>query len=158
LTNDAEVQHHLTDPKFQHPRTYWVQVEQIPTDATLDRLRSGLMIEGRKTRPAEVERLEHEPSLAPRPVPIRFRKSVPTCWLEVTLREGRNRQVRKMTAAVGHPTLRLVRVRIGQLSLGGLKSGEARKLSTSEGEQLRRDVGLRAARIRRFPQVIPEAG
>jgi len=132
LTNDGELKHLLLEPKFRHPRTYLVQVERIPTGGSLEELRRGVMIEGRKTFPVEVRLLDHEPEIPPRPVPVRFRKTVPTAWLEIILREGRNRQVRKMTAAVGHPALRLIRIAIGLLTLGGLKPGESRKLSAEE--------------------------
>ena len=142
LTNDPEVKHRLTEPKFEHPRTYWVQVERIPPEEVLERLRSGVVIEGKRTRPAEVKVLPNEPSLPPRPVPIRFRKSVLTGWLEITLREGRNRQIRKMTAVVGHPTLRVVRVRIGSLSLEGMNPGEMRELNALELRRLRKELGL----------------
>ncbi|MCI0707713.1 MAG: pseudouridine synthase [Ignavibacteriae bacterium] len=137
LTDDNEVKHRLTEPRYEHPRTYLVQVERIPTENALSRLRKGVTIEGKKTKPAEVHLLENEPELPPRPVPIRFRKNVPTAWLEITLREGRNRQVRKMTAVVGHPTLRLVRIRIGNLTIDGLKPGVSRELSKTEVEGLR---------------------
>jgi 23S rRNA pseudouridine2457 synthase len=142
LTNDPEVKNRLTEPRFAHPRTYWVQVERIPTDAALQKLRTGVLIEGKRTRPAEVQLLHREPSLPPRAVPIRFRKTVPTCWLEITLREGRNRQVRKMTATVGHPTLRLVRVRIGSLGLEELNPGEMKEVKEPELQRLRRELGL----------------
>ena len=132
----------IMEPKFRHPRTYLVQVERIPDDESLARLRSGIMVGGKEIRPAQVRKLDGEPSLPPRPVPIRFRKTVPTCWLEMTLREGRNRQVRRMTAAVGHPALRLVRIRIGHLSLEGLQPGEFRRLDEQEVTQLRKDLGL----------------
>jgi 23S rRNA pseudouridine2457 synthase len=136
LTDDGALQHRLTDPKFQHPRTYWVQVERIPDEHSLQRLREGVVIQGRCTRPAQVRRLDKEPELPPRDPPIRFRKNVPTAWLEIALMEGRNRQVRRMTAAVGHPTLRLVRVAIGDLDLQGLKPGEWRSLTKTEVAQL----------------------
>ncbi len=136
LTNHGQVQHRLSDPRFEHPRTYWVQVERVPTEQDLDRLRQGvtIRIQGKtyKTRPAQVRCLPAEPDLPPRVPPIRFRKSVPTCWLELTLTEGRNRQVRRMTAAVGYPTLRLVRVAIGHLQLDGLQPGEWRDLTSDE--------------------------
>ena len=132
LTDDNALKHMLTDPRFGHPRTYLVQVERIPGEHALQLLRTGVVIEGHKTKPADVNLLSDEPPLGPRPVPIRFRKHVPTSWLEITLREGRNRQVRKMTAAVGHPTLRLVRIRIGSLSLEGLAPGDWRPLSRKE--------------------------
>lgn len=124
LTDDNEVKHKLTDPKFELPKTYLAQIERIPTEESLQQLRDGVMIEGKKTKPAIVRLLTEEPHLPPRSVPIRFRKTVPTAWIELTIREGRNRQVRKMTAAVGHPTLRLVRIKIGSIEIGTLKPGE----------------------------------
>jgi pseudouridine synthase len=138
LSDDGSLAHALTDPRFGHPRTYWVQVERLPDDAALDRLRAGPVIGGEKTRTCVVSRLEGEPALPPRPVPIRFRKNVPDTWLELTITEGKNRQVRRMTAAVGHPTLRLVRVAVGGLRLLelGLKPGEWRELGTREIEAL----------------------
>lgn len=136
LTDDGELQHRLTDPKFGHPRTYWVQVERIPEEKSLQRLRDGVVVQGQRTRPAQVRRLEKEPDLPPRDPPIRFRKNVPTAWLEIALTEGRNRQVRRMTAAIGHPTLRLVRVAIGNLRVEGLRPGEWRELKKDEAAQL----------------------
>lgn len=132
LTNDGELQHALLEPKFRHPRTYLVQVENIPGGDALSRLRSGVVIEGRATLPAEAELLAGEPALPPRERPIRYRKNIPTAWLQLTLREGRNRQVRKMTAAVGHPTLRLVRTNIGPFSIKGLSPGASRELTQEE--------------------------
>ena len=126
LTDDGGLQHRLTDPKFAHPRTYWVQVERGPDENALRQLREGLVIQNYRTLPAQVRLLGEEPQLAPRDPPIRFRKNVPTAWLEITLIEGRNRQVRRMTAAVGYPTLRLVRVAIGELRLNELKIGPGR--------------------------------
>lgn len=142
LTNDARVKHRLTDPKFGHPRTYLVQVERIPDKESLRTLREGVIIEGRRTKPADVRLLDAEPSLPPRSVPIRFRKNVPTAWLEMTLREGRNRQVRKMTAAVGHPTLRLVRTAVGPLTIGTLQPGEIRLLTIEERRLLLHSLHL----------------
>ncbi|NJO77801.1 MAG: pseudouridine synthase [Cyanobacteria bacterium RM1_2_2] len=136
LTNNGQVQHRLTDPKFQHPRTYWVQVERIPDAQSLQQLRQGVLIQAYRTRPAQV-RLLPEPDLPPRDPPIRFRKSVPTAWLELTLIEGKNRQVRRMTAAIGFPTLRLVRVAIGNLRLDNLAAGQWRDLTTTELRLLR---------------------
>jgi len=104
--------------------------------AALQRLRDGVQLNDRLTRPAEVERLEHAPDLPERPVPIRYRKNVPDCWITLTLTEGRNRQVRRMTAAVGHPTLRLVRWAIGPVTLDGLQPGGWRALNKSEEDQL----------------------
>ncbi len=132
LTNDNDIKNQLTNPKFGHPKTYLAQVEKIPAEEALSKLRTGVVIEGAKTKPAEVELLEHEPELPPRPVPIRFRKNIPTAWLKITIREGRNRQVRKMTAAAGHPTLRLLRIGIANLELGGLKPGEKRVVYRKE--------------------------
>jgi len=138
LTDDGALQRRLSDPRFAHPRTYWAQVEHIPGEPALQRLRQGLNIQGYRTRPAQVRLLQEEPDLPGRNPPIRFRKNVPTAWLELILVEGRNRQVRRMTAAVGHPTLRLVRVAIGQLTLAGLRPGRWREVTTTELLQLRR--------------------
>jgi len=134
LTDDGSLQHRLTDPAFEHPRTYWVQVEGLPSEEALQRLASGVTVQGYRTRPAKVRRLGKEEAgrLPPRNPPIRFRKTVPTSWIEIMLTEGRNRQVRRMTAAIGHPTLRLVRVAIGELRLGELLPGHWRELTPDE--------------------------
>ena len=132
LTDDSRIKRLITEPRYNHPRTYLVQVERVPGRAELRRLKQGVVIEGRKTREADVMLLDAEPDFPPRPVPVRFRKTVPTAWLQLTITEGRNRQVRKMTAAVGHPALRLVRTRIGNLSLEGLSPGEWRRLREEE--------------------------
>ncbi len=137
LTNDNLLKHRLTDPRYAHPRTYLVQVERVPTEATLARLRNGVVIQGKRTKSARARLLHQEPALPPRPVPIRFRKRVPTAWIELTLHEGRNRQVRRMTAAVGHPALRLVRTAIGPLTLSGLQPAQWRDLSEEEIESLK---------------------
>jgi 23S rRNA pseudouridine2457 synthase len=142
LSNDNQLKHRLLEPKFGHTRTYIVQVENIPNDESLRHLRSGVLIERKRTKEAHVRLLNQEPEVPPRPVPIRFRKHIPTAWLEIKLTEGRNRQVRKMTAAVGHPTLRLLRVGQGPISLTGLAPGEHRKLSPQEVQLLRKSVGL----------------
>jgi 23S rRNA pseudouridine2457 synthase len=142
LTDDGVLQHRLTAPKFAHPRTYWVQVEGQPDERSLSELADGVLVQGIPTRPAKVKLLEEEPSLPPRNPPIRFRKTVPTAWIEITLTEGRNRQVRRMTAAVGHPTLRLVRIAMGDLRLEGLLPGEWRNLSDSEIALMRQLTGL----------------
>lgn len=155
LTNDNIVKHRLTEPTFNHPRTYLVQVERVPSAETLDRLRKGIVIEGKKTKPAEVTLFHHEPDVPPRPVPIRFRKNVPTAWLEMTLREGRNRQVRKMTAAVGHPTLRLIRTRIANLGIEGLKPGAFRALTPEEITKLLSYLGLARSAGNRTKQKPP---
>ena len=123
LTNDGRLQAQIADPKHKLAKTYWVQVEGEPTDEQLCQLREGVQLNDGPTLPAEARRLE-EPQLWERNPPVRFRKSVPTAWLELVIREGRNRQVRRMTAAVGLPTLRLVRVRIGPWSLEGLQPGQ----------------------------------
>ena len=140
LTDDARLNHRLTDPKFAHPRTYWVQVERIPDDQALEQLRKGVDIKGGRTRPAKVQRIEL-PDLPPRAVPIRYRKNVPDCWLELTLTEGRNRQVRRMTAAVGHPTLRLVRWAIGPVTLEGLQPGGYQPLAEGTLDALWKSAG-----------------
>ena len=126
LTNDGRLQARIADPKHKLAKTYWVQVEGEASEAQLAQLRAGVELNDGPTLPAEVRRID-EPSLWERQPPVRFRKSVPTCWLELVIREGRNRQVRRMTAAVGLPTLRLVRVRIGPWSLDGLAPGEWRE-------------------------------
>ena len=132
LTDDGALQHRLTAPEFAHPRTYWVQVEGEPEEIALAHLAEGVIVQGIPTRPAKVKLLAEEPLLPPRNPPIRFRKTVPTAWIEITLTEGRNRQVRRMTAAVGHPTLRLVRIALGNLRLEALQPGEWRNLSEAE--------------------------
>lgn len=136
LTDNGQLQHRLANPKFAHPRTYYVQVERIPDESALNKLRNGVMIKNYRTRKAKVRLLSSDPDLPLRIPPIRDRKSVPTCWLEMTLTEGRNRQVRRMTAAVGFPTLRLVRVSLGshsqQIKLTGLHPGQWRKLTARE--------------------------
>jgi 23S rRNA pseudouridine2457 synthase len=137
LTNDKIINHRITDPKFEHERTYLVQVEGFPDEDDRERLQNGIIIEGKRTKPAKVQILTYEPNLPPRTVPIRFRKNIPTSWLEIILREGRNRQVRKMTAAVGHPTLRLVRTSITFLTIHGLKQGMYREMNLEEIGTLR---------------------
>lgn len=137
LSDEPGLNSQLMDPEQGHPRTYWAQVEQIPPDQAIAQLQRGVTIQDYRTRPAQVRLLPEEPTLPPRDPPIRFRKSVPTAWLELTLTEGRNRQVRRMTAAVGHPTLRLVRVAIGSLTLAGLEPGQWRFLTATELASLR---------------------
>jgi len=137
LTDDGPLAHRLTDPRFEHPKTYLAQVERIPDEPALEGLRRGVDLKEGRTRPAEAELLADPPDLPDRPVPIRYRKNVPTAWIRLVLREGRNRQVRRMTAAVGFPTLRLVRVAIGPLSLGTLAPGAWRELTPQERDALR---------------------
>ena len=139
LGDDGPLAHALTDPGRGHPRSYWVQVEREPDADALAALARGVVVQGRRTKPAQAKRLRGEPPLPARPVPVRFRKAVPTAWIELTITEGRNRQVRRMTAAVGHPTLRLVRVAIGALRLLdlGLAPGTWRALTPREEAALR---------------------
>jgi 23S rRNA pseudouridine2457 synthase len=139
LGDDGALAHALTEPSRGHPRTYLVQVEGVPDRAALEALARGVVVQGRRTRPAGARLLDAAPALPERPVPIRFRKHIPTAWIELVLVEGRNRQVRRMTAAVGHPTLRLVRVAIGPLRLSdlGLAPGAWRPLSPAEERTLR---------------------
>jgi 23S rRNA pseudouridine2457 synthase len=149
LTNNGRLQHRLAHPKFAHPRTYLVQVEGIPTESDLQPLRQGgLVIQNYRTRPALVKILITEPDLPPRNPPIRYRQHIPTSWLEITLTEGKNRQVRRMTAAIGFPTLRLVRTAIAldsliksgkpkfQLTLEGLSLGQWREVNPQERQHL----------------------
>ncbi len=141
ITNDGRLQHRLTDPKYEHPRTYWAQVEGIPSAEALATLERGVILAGGyRTRPARARLLDPQPDVPPRDPPIRFRKTIPTTWIELTLGEGRNRQVRHMTAAVGFPTLRLIRVAIGPLRLEGLAPGEWRDLTAREIARLRTDT------------------
>ena len=126
LTDDGKLQQRLSDPRFKQPKTYWVQVEGEPDAAALDRLRRGVKLDDSITAPAIVESMP-EPDLWPREPPIRERKSIPTSWLRITITEGRNRQVRRMTAAVGYPTLRLVRYSVGTHTIENLGPGEWRE-------------------------------
>lgn len=136
LTNDGQLQHRLAHPQFGHERTYWVQVERIPDADAINKLQTGVAIQDYRTLPAKVRLLSQEPLVCDRNPPIRFRKNVPTAWLEMTLTEGKNRQVRRMTAAVGFPTLRLIRVSIVHLQLDGLQPGQWRDLTPSELKSL----------------------
>ena len=147
LTSDGWLIHRLSHPRYQHPKTYLAQVERIPGADALEALRRGVLVQGRRTAPAQVKLLTGEPQVPPRSVPIRYRKNVPTAWVRLVLTEGRKRQVRHMTAAVGHPTLRLLRAGIGPLELGDLEPGEWRDLTQRELDALRdmvrRQVGRR---------------
>jgi 23S rRNA pseudouridine2457 synthase len=132
LSDEAQWNEKLLHPRHAHEREYWAQVEKIPTREALDKLQNGLVIQCHKTLPCRAWLLEPQPEIAPRVPPIRFRKSVPDCWISLELVEGKNRQVRRMTAAIGHPTLRLLRVRIGNFWLGNLPSGQWRALTAEE--------------------------
>lgn len=126
LTDDGQLQHRITDPKHKLPKTYWVQVEGMADEAALEQLRRGVKLSDFTTQPAEVHVIDQPAGLWTRNPPIRSRKNIPTSWLELTIREGKNRQVRRMTATVGLPTLRLIRYRIGAWTLSGLEPGKWR--------------------------------
>jgi 23S rRNA pseudouridine2457 synthase len=143
LTNDRRVNHRLLDPKFSHAREYWAQVEKVPTPEALHKLSQGLMLKDGPTLPAQAHLLTEEPDLPPRNPPIRYRANIPTAWLSLTLTEGRNRQVRRMTAAVGFPTLRLVRWRMESLTLAGLQPGQVRPLTSEEIQALKHLLQLK---------------
>jgi 23S rRNA pseudouridine2457 synthase len=132
LSDEPEWNARLLEPRHAHEREYWVQVERIPTGQALEELSRGVVVQGRKTLPCRAWMLEPQPQIPPRDPPIRFRKSVPDCWIGMELIEGKNRQVRRMTAAISHPTLRLLRVRIGRLVLGELLPGKWKLLSPTE--------------------------
>jgi 23S rRNA pseudouridine2457 synthase len=136
LTSDGKLAHRITHPRYKLEKVYLVQVEGRPAAGALAQLRRGVVVQGKKTKPARVELLTTEPELFPRVPPIRYRATVPTSWLRIVLREGRKRQVRRMTAAVDHPTLRLIRVAIGPIDLGSLTPGQWRDLSPTELKQL----------------------
>lgn len=131
LTDDGRLQAQIADPRFKTPKTYLVQVEGDPDEAALEALRRGVRLKDGPTLPAQVERID-APALWPRNPPVRFRKNVPDCWLRMTIREGRNRQVRRMTAAVGHPTLRLIRWRVGNWTLDDIEPGQWRAEETRD--------------------------
>jgi 23S rRNA pseudouridine2457 synthase len=143
LTSDGPLQHRLSHPKFEHPRTYWVQVENQPQASDLlPLIQGGVKIQDYLTKPAEVKLID-PPNLDDRIPPIRSRQAIPTTWLAITLTEGRNRQVRRMTAAIGFPTLRLVRAQIGHLHLEDLASGQWRDLGEAELRQLKNNPARR---------------
>lgn len=141
LSDEPGLNTKLLDPKRGHRRTYWAQVERMPPTEALTALARGVVIGGRKTLPCRAWLLDPQPEMPPRDPPIRFRKSVPDCWLALELVEGKNHQVRRMTAAVGHPTLRLVRVKIGELELGTLPAGTWRTLTGGERMQVFASAG-----------------
>jgi 23S rRNA pseudouridine2457 synthase len=138
LTSDGALQHRITNPRFKAPKVYWAQVEGVPDEAALRRLRNGVELDGSLTRQAQVRILHPAPAVPPRDPPVRVRLKIPTTWIELSLTEGRNRQVRRMTAAVGYPTLRLIRVAIGPVQLDGLSPGRWRELTAGEVSILKR--------------------
>ena len=144
LTDDGTLQARITDPRHKMPKTYWAQVEGIPDEAALEKLRRGILLKDGLTRPAQARLIDEPQDLWPRDPPIRYRAAIPTSWIELELREGRNRQVRRMTAAAGFPTLRLIRHRIGEWSLDGLASGQWREIPLTPGPSPRRERGDKA--------------
>jgi len=136
LSDEPSLNERLLHPRHAHTREYWVEVERVPSMRALRDLERGVMVQGRRTLPCRARLLEPPPVVTPRVPPIRVRKSIPTCWIAIELVEGKNRQVRRMTAAIGHPTLRLTRVRIGAFELGDLAPGTWRELSDSERGRL----------------------
>jgi len=143
LSDEGALNERLLEPERRHRRVYWAQVERIPTAAAMARLAKGVFIQGRVTLPCRAQILDPQPSVAPRDPPIRFRKNVPDCWIALELVEGKNRQVRRMTAGVGHPTLRLLRVQVGELALAllGLAAGQWREVTPGERQLV---LGTRA--------------
>ena len=138
LSDDTRLRTVLTEPRHKTPRTYWAQVEGLPSEQALQDLRRGVIVQGKRTFPALAHKLDAAPDLPDRVPPIRVRKAIPDCWIELQLTEGRNRQVRRMTAAVGYPTLRLVRAAIGAITLAGLSPGTYRELTADEVNSLLR--------------------
>lgn len=152
LTDDGRLQARIAEPAAALWKRYLAQVEREPKPTDLRTLTEGVLVEGRKTRPARTKLVSEPEWLWPRNPPIRFRKQIPTAWLEIAIHEGRNRQVRKMTAAIGHPTLRLIRVAIGDITLEGLAPGQWRELSAAEIAGFSRESASRSAQSRRHPR------
>jgi 23S rRNA pseudouridine2457 synthase len=142
LTNDKKIVDRLLSPEYEHEKEYLVQIEGIPAEKDLDKLRASVKIKDYKTKPAHVELLKNVPRLWERHPPIRFRASIPTSWLKIIITEGKNRQIRKMTAAIGFPTLRLIRIRICNIQLNNLKPGSFRQLSDDEIKGLLKLLGM----------------
>lgn len=138
ITDDNELKQILTEPRFKSEKTYCVQVEGIPCENDLNKIREGLVIKDYKTLPAKIRILENEPEFPERNPPVRFRKSIPTTWLEIKIKEGKNRQIRKMTAAIGFPTLRLIRTKIKHIGIDKLNPGEFRFLTKAEVSELKK--------------------
>jgi 23S rRNA pseudouridine2457 synthase len=136
LSDEAGLNHNLLHPRHGHEREYWAQIERMPTPEALLKLGAGLALQAHQTLPCRAWMLDPQPEMAPRDPPIRFRKTVPTCWIGLELIEGKNRQVRRMTAAIGHPTLRLIRVRIGHFELSGLPPGTWKTLTAADRKLL----------------------
>lgn len=132
LTDDGPLIERLLNPKNEKPKTYWALVERVPTEEELEKMKKGLFIEDYKTKPCEVRIIDPQPEVPPRDPPVRIRKTVQDIWLEIKIVEGKNRQVRKMTAAIGHPTLRLIRKKILNLELGAIPEGHWREISRSD--------------------------
>lgn len=149
LSDEAALNARLLRPEHAHAREYWAQVEHVLTDEALRELERGVLVQGRRTLPCRARRLEPPPDLPPRDPPIRVRKNIPDCWLALELTEGKNRQVRRMTATIGHPTLRLVRVQIGGLTLGDLPAGKWRELNNAERRRVFSEFAGSIAKIAR---------
>jgi 23S rRNA pseudouridine2457 synthase len=148
LTDDGKMQSYLSNPKFGKEKTYWVQVEGIPDEDAMEQLRTGVMLKDGKTRPAKAEYIAQPPGLWERDPPIRERASIPDMWISLTLTEGKNRQVRRMTAAVGHPTLRLIRSQIDAWTIEGLQPGKFRTIQTAGSGKPRRKKPFRSPNTR----------
>lgn len=127
LTDDGRLQHRISDPRHKTSKTYWAQVEGVPDEAALQKLRDGVKLKDGMTAPAEARLIAEPADLWPRDPPVRYRKTLPDSWVEITISEGRNRQVRRMTAAIGHPTLRLIRYRVGSWTIDGIENGSWQK-------------------------------